>query len=322
MCRAMIWNLLTLAGVMTWVAVLLVAGGTWLMAIVLLRPARMTDGRAAWRLKRLSPGDLRLRYSDANFLVHDDFSGGRLKLAGWWIPHPQAQGRCVILLHGYGDAKVGAIAWAPTWHALGYNILALDLRAHGQSEGSYCTAGYYERHDVSQVIDQLRAEQPEGTQQVVLFGVSLGAAVAAAVGAMREDLAAVILECPYPDYELAAAAHARLLGAPGQWMQRWGLRLAQWIAKADFSQVRPAELIPRVRCPLMVIRGEADVFIDAEHAAIVEAAVRARGAEMGPSVYWNAEDAHHIAALYRDPEGYRRRVEAFLESPGAAVSPA
>jgi pimeloyl-ACP methyl ester carboxylesterase len=310
----MLWNLLMLAGVMTWVALLLVAAGIWLMALVLLRPARMTDGRAAWRLKRLSPGDLRLRYSDLTFTIRDDFSTRPLRLAAWWIPHPHAQGRCVLLLHGYGDAKVGAIAWAPTWHALGYNILALDLRAHGQSEGRYCTAGYYERHDVSQVIDQLRAEQPTETRELILFGVSLGAAVAAAVGAQRDDLTAVILESPYPDYELAAAAHARLLGAPGQWMQRWALRMAQRIARADFAQVRPADLIPKVRSPLMVIHGEADVFIDAAHAAIVESAVRSRGPELAPSVYWNAENAHHIAALYQDPQGYQRRLEEFLQT--------
>src|SRR5437868_6235600 len=82
-------------------------------ALALLRPARMTDGRAAWRLQRISPGDLRLHYSELSFSVRDDFSGRPLKLAAWWIPHPRQPPRCVILLHGYGDAKIGAIAWAP-----------------------------------------------------------------------------------------------------------------------------------------------------------------------------------------------------------------
>jgi pimeloyl-ACP methyl ester carboxylesterase len=306
----MAWNLLTLLGVMTWVGVVLVALVVWAMAVVLLRPPRMTDGRAAWRLRRISPGDLRMRYSDVSFRVRDDFGGGTLKLAAWWIPHPAPMtSRCVILLHGYADAKVGAIAWAPTWQALGYHVLALDLRAHGESEGRYCTAGFYERHDVSQVIDQFRAQRPAETRELVLFGVSLGAAVAAATAVMRDDLDAVILECPYPDYELAAAAHAAILGAPGAPLQRWALQLAQRIARADFAAVRPVDLIPRVPCPLMIVRGEADVFIDDDHAALVEAAAKARS---GLTEYWNAENAHHVAALYEDPDLYRQRLGEFL----------
>jgi uncharacterized protein len=313
----MVFSLLTLLHVLLLVGVLLAALAVWVMSLILLRPPRMTDGRAAWRLKRVSPGDLRLHYSDVSFTVRDDFTGGKIELAAWWIPHPRAEGRCAILLHGYGDAKVGAIAWAPTLHALGFNLLALDLRAHGESGGKYCTAGFYERHDVSQVIDQLRSERPADARQIVLFGVSLGAAVAAAVALDREDIAAVILECPYPDYELAAAAHARILGAPGDSFQKLAFRLAQRIAKADFAQVRPVDLVPRVRCPLMVIRGEADVFIDEAHAALVRAATESRPAEWGPTVYWNAENAHHVAALYEDPELYRRRLGEFL---GAALA--
>src|SRR5205823_2216703 len=101
------------------------------------------------------------------------------------IPHPKAAGRCAVLLHGYGDAKVGAIAWAPTLHALGFNILALDLRAHGESDGRYCTARYFERHDVSQVIDELKRQRPADVRRVVMFGISMGAAVAAAVAVLR-----------------------------------------------------------------------------------------------------------------------------------------
>ena len=81
------------------------------------------------------------------------------------MPNPHALGRCVTLLHGYADAKVGAIAWAPLWYSLGYHILAFDLRAHGESEGAYSTAGYFERHDLNQLLNQLRAERPSETRQ-------------------------------------------------------------------------------------------------------------------------------------------------------------
>src|SRR5262245_33990196 len=107
----------------------------------MLRPPRMTDGKAAWVLKRLSPGDLGMRFELAQFSVRDERSRRRINIAGWWIGHPNAGGRCVVMIHGYADAKVGVLAWAPTWHALGYNICAIDLRAHGESGGTFTTGG-------------------------------------------------------------------------------------------------------------------------------------------------------------------------------------
>ena len=191
-----------------------------LMARLILSPPRMTDVKAAWFLHRLSPGDLGLQYQSLNFSIRDVATGQPLKIAAWWIAHPLAQGRCAILLHGYGDAKVGAIAWAPTFHDLGFNVLALDLRAHGQSEGRYSTGGFFERHDIDQIIDQLRAQQGPNAQRLVLFGVSLGAAVACACAVLRAqqnppgDIDAVILECPFPDYVRAIRSHARVLACP------------------------------------------------------------------------------------------------------------
>ena len=85
------------------------------------------------------------------------------------------------------------------------------------------------------MIDQLKLDRPNDTKQTVLFGISLGAAVAAATAVLREDLSAVILECPFPDYELAAASHARLLGMPGKSLQQFAFRVAQRIASAAFA---------------------------------------------------------------------------------------
>src|SRR5437868_12774319 len=94
----------------------------YMMARMLLRPPRMNDARASFVLKRLSPSDLGMSYESLSFVVRDEHSGSRLRLAGWWIPAPSRDtDKCVVLIHGYGDAKVGAIAWAPLWHSLGYH---------------------------------------------------------------------------------------------------------------------------------------------------------------------------------------------------------
>src|SRR5438874_9248005 len=120
-------SFITLVAILVAIAALTIAATIVLMAMLLLRPARLTDGKAVWVLHRLSPGDFGLPFENITFIVRDERTGEKLQIAGWWIPHARANGRCVVLLHNYGDAKVGAIAWAPIWNELEFNILAIDL---------------------------------------------------------------------------------------------------------------------------------------------------------------------------------------------------
>jgi pimeloyl-ACP methyl ester carboxylesterase len=328
----MAWGLFLLAVVLAVLGVVLVAVTVALMAWSLLRPPRMTDGKAAWLLQRLSPGDLNMPYEDASFTVRDERTGRPLRVAAWWIPCPAAGGkpsdRCVVLLHGYADAKVGVIAWAPVWQKLGFNILAPDLRAHGESEGRESTAGYYERYDVDQVVSRLRAERPAATRQVVLFGASLGAAVAVATAALRDDLAAVVLESPYADFRAAARTHMDLLGLPGGALQSAALRLAGWMANADFDAVRPAQLLRSVRCPVLVIAPAEDVFLGAQGSAALESALAARPPGAGLAELWRVEGAGHLLGVHADFDAYAARLASFLDralagspsEPGAATT--
>lgn len=290
----------------------LTAAVVLMMTRMLLAPARMTDAKAAYLLKRLSPGDLGLHFQRLEFTVRDEATRKDLKLAAWWIPHPAAMGRCAVLIHGYGDAKVGAIAWAPLFHALGYHILAPDLRAHGESDGLHTTAGFFERHDLNQMLDQLRAARPTDTSTLILFGISLGGAVALAAAESREDVAAIILECPYTEYSHAVRAHARALNMPAPSLVPTVLKFAQRTSGARFDEVRPFDLIPKMKCPVMVISGECDPFAPPEDLVALERAVAQRNDPR--SVFWKVSDAQHVLCMTPDPEIYLERIEGFLRS--------
>jgi alpha-beta hydrolase superfamily lysophospholipase len=288
------------------------AGAILVMARALIRPPRMTDGKALYLLKRVSPADLGMTFEDVTFTVRDARTGTPLELAAWWMPHPNANGRCAVLVHGYADAKVGSIAWAPTWRALGFNVLALDLRAHGESEGDLCTAGYAERHDVADVCDRLRAERPNEARQIVIVGISLGATAAVGAAALRDGVAdAVVLDSPVADFRTAALTHFDLLGLPGGPIAHWAVRAGEWLAGASFEDVRTTPLITRAKCPVMVIAPGQDVFVTQGQASQVEQSVVQRG--NSADVYLRIDDTLHLEALYADPDTYRQRLQAFVD---------
>jgi len=290
-------------GALTVVAVVAV------MAIALLRPPRMTDGKAVWVLKRLSPSDLGLEFHEHHFNIRDEQTGRPMRLAGWWMPHPEAEGRCVVLLHGYADAKVGAIAWAPLWHAMKFNILAIDLRAHGESDGKNMTAGFWERHDVGQVLDQLRREKPGETREMILFGVSLGAATAAATAAMRSDLSAVVLESPPADFRAAPMSHMEHLGAPSRFFQGLALTLAERLADCDFGAVRPADMVKKIPCPVLIIAPDGDPMASESDRRQMREAIQSRHRE--DDVYWPVT-AGHVLALHAEPQAYEQKLVRFV----------
>jgi pimeloyl-ACP methyl ester carboxylesterase len=323
---------------MTWLLSLLTfaAVGAALVAFVavkiaqsLLRPPRMTDGRAMYFLRRLSPGDLGLPFETMKFTVRDESRGQRsrdvratIDLAAWWMPNANANGRCAVLLHGYADAKVGAIAWAPLFHQLGFNVVALDLRAHGESGGRHSTGGCFERHDVKQVIEQLAVARPNDAKQVILFGASLGAAVALATAELIERdgapddgrLVGLVLDSPFRDYARAAEAQVELLGAPTTFAMPLAVRIAHLISGARFDELDAARMIRDLRVPIFMIESGQDVLVGEHDLRALAEAMQSRSHRSPRDMTWRVEGAPHLLALSREPEEYRRRLAQFVDA--------
>ena len=96
-----------------------------------------------------------------------------LVLQGYLKQNPNSD--CfVILIHGYTGSGRTMLEYADYYTQNGYNILIIDHRAHGNSEGKFCTMGIKETGDVLSWIDFLITINPNA--KIVLHGISMGAA--------------------------------------------------------------------------------------------------------------------------------------------------
>jgi len=171
-------------------------------------------------------------------------------------------------------------------HRLGSIVAFIGLQHPGsrpprsrRKRRENCTAGYWERHDLSQVLDQIRLARPSDTAQMMVFGVSLGAATAAATAALRDDLAAVVLESP-PRISGARQCRTWIGSARREsFFRPLLLSMAQQLAKCDFSAVRPFDLIRQIRCPLMIIAPDNDPMVGIHAQEAMEQSLQSRQRE-------------------------------------------
>lgn len=135
-----------------------------------------------------SPADLGLHYQDIWLHTED---GERLH--AWWVPHPHA--RAVLhFSHGNAGNISHRLDSLRIFHALGLSVLMYDYRGYGQSSGRPGEDGLY--LDAEAAWRWLLDEQGLAPEQIVLFGRSLGGAVAAELAA-RHNPAALIVESSF-----------------------------------------------------------------------------------------------------------------------------
>ena len=81
--------------------------------------------------------------------------------------------KTVILLHGASQDRLGVLNQARIFDRLGYDLLLIDQRGHGKSEGIYTTYGYKEAIDLARWITYLNSA--DNSIEIGLYGISLGA---------------------------------------------------------------------------------------------------------------------------------------------------
>jgi fermentation-respiration switch protein FrsA (DUF1100 family) len=230
-----------------------------------------------------------------------------VRLSGWWVP-AEGSRRAALLVHGWGGDKSDEhiLATAPVYHGEGYNVLAIDLRAQGESGGRRRTLGYRETRDVLGALLwlQKRGYRPEDT---VLHGWSMGGTtvVRAAPGT---GIAAVVEEAGYADLPLLLeGAIPRIARLPRFFVPGVLLAGRLW-PDFDAWAVKPEREASRLwgeGVPLFVIHSTGDGLIPVEHAKMFAAA-------HPDARVWILQDHDHVEA-FSHPE-YEERLRSFLRS--------
>jgi fermentation-respiration switch protein FrsA (DUF1100 family) len=204
----------------------------------------------------------------------------------------------VLFLHGNAEnisTHFANVAWMP---AAGFNVLALDYRGYGGSEGQPSLAGA--QLDIDAAMRALLTRRDVEPARIVVLGQSLGAALAihyVAHSAERSHLCALVADSAFADYRLIVKE--KLASFALTWPFQW---LPSLTVDNDYSPLRAARAVSPI--PLLLMHGEADGIVPPHHSRqLYEAAGE-------PKQLWLIAGAGHIQSMH-DPR-VRERLTAYL----------
>ncbi len=187
-----------------------------------------------------TPTSIGLHYEQTTVRTADN-----IQLDSWFIPASDAA-PTLLFFHGNAGNISHRLASIATFHDLDLNVFIFDYRGYGRSTGKPSESGVY--RDAEAVWQYLTKHRGIDPHRIIVFGRSLGGAIAAWLAAHTQP-AAVIIESSFTSVpELASKLYPL---APTRLLTR--------------LQFNTLEHIQNVRSPLLVIHSHEDDLIPFAH---------------------------------------------------------
>lgn len=213
----------------------------------------------------------------------------------------------VVILHGYNGSMADIYDVAMHYAAEGYNILMPDLRANGESEGSFLGMGWTDRLDVINWIDQILEENPSA--HVVIHGVDVGAATALMLSGepLKSSVKAVVAEGAYTSaWDVTKAEYkARYKWPVFPFMNMMNPVMKVW-AGYSLKEADAVKQVKNAQVPILLIHGNNDSYATGEMTDELNKAIA--------SVHevYMIETGSHEDCRYAEPENYYNKTFEFV----------
>ncbi len=175
----------------------------------------------------------------------DLHASDNIHLNGWFIPAPEQRG-VILFCHGNAGNISHRLDSLLLFHRLGFSTLIFDYRGYGKSQGHPSEAGTY--LDVEAAWQYLTTNRSIASSHIILFGRSLGAAIAVHQATVYTP-GALIVESSFTSVpDMAAELYPFL---PVRWLSRFNYNVQQQLQ--------------RVSCPVLVVHSRDDEIIPFRH---------------------------------------------------------
>ena len=224
-------------------------------------------------------------------------------LRGWYSTTEGAVAT-ILLFHPIRSSREAMLGRARLLRSHGYDVLAVDFRGHGESDGDRITLGPSEAEDVVAAVDFVRTSSPD--HRIGVIGLSLGGAAALLNGSSL-PVDALVAEAAFADLITASKNRLRMrFGPVGPWLSP----LLTWQIPAllgfDPLQYSPEKNARGIGFPVLLIYGTQD-----RHATVAEG--RRLAAEIGDGARtWWIQGAGHQDLYAFAGRRYEERVLAFF----------
>lgn len=247
-----------------------------------------------------------LKYEEVYIKSHDG-----LLLHATFVPSPYFSRKVMIAVHGYNSyGMFDMSATVPTYRGMGYNVIIVDDRAHGKSEGKFLGFGCLDRMDV---LNWCRyAIQRFGKDCEILFhGVSMGAAtvlLASSETCLHKQVKGVVADCPFAGaYEEFGYIMRHNYKVPGKPLLYFASMVCKLRAGYSFGQCSVLKAVKHIKIPVLFIHGTEDTFVPPH--------LTPKMYELCKSKYkflYMCEGATHCYSAFHDFDTYVRKLTDFV----------
>lgn len=215
----------------------------------------------------------------------------------------------VIAFHGFRSSSLRDLSGGMEfYYQSGLNLLLVDQRSHGTSEGRAITFGVKERYDC--LAWALAADERfEGKKPIYLSGISMGGATVLMASNLDlpESVKGIIADCPYssPEGILLKAGHdLHFPELPSRLLLRGSAKL---LGGFDLTESSAESSVANTKAPLLILHGEGDDFVPTAMGETI-----AKAAKEGMAEFYTFPGAAHGFSYLSDKERYRTLVRNFI----------
>lgn len=182
-------------------------------------------------------------------------------LAGRMIPGTKRLRPWVLMLHDFGGSWRDSLAFSRIYAAHDCNIMLVDMRAHGESEGEWTGSGWLDRRDVIAWCSWIIARTGEETQ-IIIHGIGMGA-TAALFAAEEKDfpiqVRAIVSDSAYTDtWNATALRFGKGFAKPQPMLDLYRIILKKSKGGYDLGTGNILPSIQSISTPLFIMHGEKD----------------------------------------------------------------